>query len=1125
MKNLVIYLLFAMCCVILLFIGSAANLRAEDWSSFGQGAGRARNTPEKLDSAFTVLWNDTVGSEVTSSPAVADGILVVGGKDGIIRAFRESDGAHLWSFLSGDKVIASPVLYQGRCFVPSTDGKVYCLNLSDGSFIWNFYTGGTELSSPEITNDTLFMGSGFPNNKVIAFSALDKRLIWSQTVEQVAYSSPAIYDNKVFIGCNSGRYYALNQSSGAQLWSYSTGGQTLLSSPLVVGNSVFLLPGGSNLTFYRVDTNPALWAGANWSTTLTDPAPPAGTLLGTKLAASSLMFAGSDVYFTARFDYYLDTNADTLSDQYVLNEYVIAVDPATKSVRWQKPTGTRVTADQNRIPPYGLCPTPAAFLSFDGRPLLAVLSSISSELRIVDAVQGDTLFTAGLDAPCLASPAVANSRIFIATRTGTVTAFQCNTNRAPSPPASGFDPANNAAISSSTPTINWNNGIDPDASDITVTLRYQIRVDNDGEVLNNYDYISTTAAGVTSFMLSAPVPDNTNLVYAIRTIDARGAYSAWSALQSFWVNRSILPPDPPRNLCVTAGNSYVDLFWEHSLSQDVRGYLVSYKPEGNDYGLPVFIGNITNYCISGLTNGVIYTFRVVAEDYDYLQSDAVEISDKPAYPIMLNDTPYPELISAIADAQAGDTIRLGIGTFIIPYTLQIKEGVNIHGYSPHHTILNGTGLDRIFLLTGGLSNTTTITNLTLYGAQIGIDTWGSAAIIKNTIIRGCNIGIFAGSGSNTEIINNTFLGHATAAIYVATSSTNIRNNIIMDNGCGIFCEPIVTPVISYNDICNNNLSDYSGCAAGWGDISRDVVFVDEINKDYREQSDQPTIDMGDPADDWSNEPAPHGGRINIGAYGNTVYAARSGSLRITTTSLSDGESGVYYSVKISTVGGAPPVTWTILAGTVPPGLALNPTTGEITGIIQPGNFGAYNFSVTAVDTANDADSADFTILIHQATSNQLRIATNILADGEEMAPYQATLSAADGFPPYHWNITGGVLPPNLSIDASSGQISGTSSAGSAGIYSFVVELSDADLYTVYKPFTIKINASPIIVKNPNPSAPPTSNQLRIVTNTLADGEEMAPYQATLSAADGFPPYHWNITGGVLPPNLSIDASS
>ena len=38
----------------------------------------------------------------------------------------------------------------------------------------------------------------------------------------------------------------------------------------------------------------------------------------------------------------------------------------------------------------------------------------------------------------------------------------------------------------------------------------------------------------------------------------------------------------------------------------------------------------------------------------------------------------------------------------------------------------------------------------------------------------------------------------------------------------------------------------------------------------------PCIDAGDPNSDYSSEPTPNGARINMGAYGNTIYASKSG---------------------------------------------------------------------------------------------------------------------------------------------------------------------------------------------------------------------------------------------------------
>ena len=77
---------------------------------------------------------------------------------------------------------------------------------------------------------------------------------------------------------------------------------------------------------------------------------------------------------------------------------------------------------------------------------------------------------------------------------------------------------------------------------------------------------------------------------------------------------------------------------------------------------------------------------------------------------------------------------------------------------------------------------------------------------------------------------------------------------------------------------------------GPGCFDADPLFADPTARDFSLQSEfgryagdgvwtndpvtSPCIDMGDPASDWSLEPEPNGGRINIGACGNTPFASK-----------------------------------------------------------------------------------------------------------------------------------------------------------------------------------------------------------------------------------------------------------
>ena len=65
---------------------------------------------------------------------------------------------------------------------------------------------------------------------------------------------------------------------------------------------------------------------------------------------------------------------------------------------------------------------------------------------------------------------------------------------------------------------------------------------------------------------------------------------------------------------------------------------------------------------------------------------------------------------------------------------------------------------------------------------------------------------------------------------------------------------------------------------------------------------------------------------------------------ITTTSLGDFSVDVTFSVTLS-VTGASPITWSVFAGTLPTGVSLNTSTGEISG--TPTVAGAYDFTVSA----------------------------------------------------------------------------------------------------------------------------------------------------------------------------------
>jgi hypothetical protein len=90
-----------------------------------------------------------------------------------------------------------------------------------------------------------------------------------------------------------------------------------------------------------------------------------------------------------------------------------------------------------------------------------------------------------------------------------------------------------------------------------------------------------------------------------------------------------------------------------------------------------------------------------------------------------------------------------------------------------------------------------------------------------------------------------------------------------------------TPVIFVTSgSLNITYSDVQGGYPGTGNINADPLFVSSTNGDYHLSGPSPCIDAGNPASDYSLEPEPDGGRINMGAYGNTPEAETRSGLHI-----------------------------------------------------------------------------------------------------------------------------------------------------------------------------------------------------------------------------------------------------
>ncbi|MCL2073602.1 MAG: right-handed parallel beta-helix repeat-containing protein [Marinilabiliaceae bacterium] len=144
---------------------------------------------------------------------------------------------------------------------------------------------------------------------------------------------------------------------------------------------------------------------------------------------------------------------------------------------------------------------------------------------------------------------------------------------------------------------------------------------------------------------------------------------------------------------------------------------------------------------------------------------------------------------------------------------------------------------------------------------------------------------------NCTVFGNTCSG---ASMFVQGSTAHVQNCIFWNNGSDF--QAMDDGGTSATLTVNYTLAQQG--FAGTGNFSSDPLFADVSNGDFHIKSkngryisatgqwfndavSSPAIDAGNPTSDYSNEPAPNGGRVNLGCYGNTPEASKSDHSGIT----------------------------------------------------------------------------------------------------------------------------------------------------------------------------------------------------------------------------------------------------
>ena len=240
----------------------------------------------------------------------------------------------------------------------------------------------------------------------------------------------------------------------------------------------------------------------------------------------------------------------------------------------------------------------------------------------------------------------------------------------------------------------------------------------------------------------------------------------------------------------------------------------------------------------------------------------------------------------------------------------------------------------------------------------------------------------------------------------------------------------------------------------------------------------------------------------VSATQNFAIVVNSATLQITPASIPSGTANVPYSLALNVAGGTAPYNWSLSAGDLLSGFAINPESGTIAG--TPTVPGVYQFTISVIDSNFGMASQNYQFTVR---SSILAISpASVPPPGTVGTPYDFGLLAENSTPPLTWSVTSGNLPPGIQLMAS-GLLVGTPTT--AGSYTFTVQVTDQTTATAQAALTLVVSPPP----------------LTIVTSPPPGGSLGTAYSQTLQSSGGTGTITWSVMSGTLPTGLSLGSAT
>ena len=190
-----------------------------------------------------IKWKFRTEEAIWSSPAVWEGTLYFGSKDGFLYAVDSETGAERWKSRSKYGVTSSPAVSQGMVFLGGWEGAVIAFDANTGRVLWKTETKEGNAGSPAVAGGAVVAGRN-------VLDIRSGRLLRDFRFESpISSESPALLQGSLYSGVKD-TMVSIDVESGVTRWKFRTEG-SIWSGPAIAEDIVYF--GNDFRYLYAVD--------------------------------------------------------------------------------------------------------------------------------------------------------------------------------------------------------------------------------------------------------------------------------------------------------------------------------------------------------------------------------------------------------------------------------------------------------------------------------------------------------------------------------------------------------------------------------------------------------------------------------------------------------------------------------------------------------------------------------------------------------------------------------------------------------------------------------------------------------------------------------------------------------